>query len=347
MTFYNREGVLYYRLNGKRVSSRLLDTPSNRKLLLSYHKNDDFLNKFSLDKKSPVFLDICYDVLEDKEKYLKGTSYASYSSLLDSRIKPFFNTKKVNEINRKDILRFYSTFTDKSTLNMCSTILKGAFEKAIIEEYINIIPLVKKPTFKNDYEIKPFSMEEINIILSSCEYLTLKNILGLGFYSGMRIGEMFGLRWSDVDFENYTIAINRTITGGFLQTPKTKSSLRVIDMLPQSEEFLISQRKITGLGSYVFLAPRGKHFNRSVDLYLKWKKLLFDVNINYRNIYQIRHSFASNMLNNQEPLNWVSYMLGHKSPYITLDKYTRYIKVKKTERKKTFLDADTKSAHTG
>lgn len=347
MTFYNRNGKLYYRLNGKRVSSKLLDTPLNRKLLLSYHKNEEFLNKFDLNKSFPTLVSLCDYVLNEKEKYLKATSYSSYSSLLQSRIIPFFKDKKVNEVLRKDILKFYSTFTDKSTLNICSTILKASFEKAIIEDYIKFIPLVKKPTIKNEYDIKPFSLKEIELILKSCEYITLRNILGLGFYSGLRIGEMFGLKWEDINFNNYSISVNRTITNGFEQTPKTKSSLRVIDMLPQAEKFLLSQRQKVGLSSFVFLAPRGKHFNSTADLFLKWKKLLYDLNIEYRNIYQIRHSFASNMLSNQEDLNWVSYMLGHKSPFITLQKYTRYIQVKRTERKTTFLDENTKTSQNG
>uniref|UniRef100_UPI00404710CA site-specific integrase n=1 Tax=Aliarcobacter sp. TaxID=2321116 RepID=UPI00404710CA len=348
MTFYNRGGILYYRLNGKRVSSRMLDTPSNRKLLLSYHKNDDFLNKFNLNRNVPTLIALCEYVLNEKEKYVKNTTYATYLSLFESRLKPFFKSQKVNEVARKDILKFYSTFSDKSTLNVCSTLLKGAFEKAIIEEYINFIPLVKKPTIKNDYEIKPFSMMEIQRILNNCnEDYTLRNILGLGFYSGMRIGEIFGLTWSDINFNSYTISINRTVTQGFLQTPKTKSSIRTIDMLPQAETYLLDQRKRVGLSNFVFLGQRGKRFNRSVDLYNRWKNLLKTLNIEYRSIYQTRHSFASNMLSNQEDLNWVSFMLGHKSPFITLQKYTRYINVVKSERKKTFLDDDTKTSHYG
>lgn len=345
MNFYTRNKMLYIRIDGKRISSKLLDTPNNRKLIESYHKNDDFLTKFNLIKKVPTLIFLCLDVLELKEKYLKSTSYSTYEALFNTRIKPFFKDKKVNEITRSDILRFYNTFNDKSTLNICSTLLKASFEKAIIEDYIKFIPLVKKPTLISSYEINPFSLIEIDKLINSCTYLTLKNVLGLGFYSGMRIGEIIALKWVDVDFNSYTIDINKTVTSGFEQSPKTKSSLRIIDMLPQAEQFLISQRRVTGLKKYVFLSPRGNRFNRSVDFFLKWKKLQEDCNIVFRNIYQIRHSFASNMLNNQESLNWVSFMLGHKSPNITLQKYSRYIKIKRVERKKTFLDENTYLAH--
>jgi integrase len=348
MTFYNRNGVLYVRINNKRVSTKLQDTPQNRKLVLSYQNNNEFFNKFDLIVKScPLFIDLCGLYLDKKEPFLKSTSYNSYSSLYYSRIKPYFKNLKVNQITRKDVQRFFSTFTDTSTLNICFTILKGAFEIASIEEYITFIPLVSKPRIKSsDYVVSPFSLKEIDLLLTNCEDLQFKNMLGLAFYSGMRLGEIFGLMWNDINFDDYTISIKRTITNGYTQTPKTKSSLRTIDMLPQSEEFLLSQKRLTGLSSFVFIKQKGNSFKRTCDLRYKWVNLLLVCGLEYRNMYQTRHSFASNMLANNESLNWVAYTMGHKSPKITLDKYSRYINIKRNERKKTFLDdIDTKSAH--
>ena len=129
----------------------------------------------------PTLKDLVIQVLKEKEIYLKSTSYLTYEALFNTRILPFFKELKVNEIIRKDILKFYNTFTDKSTLNICSTLLKSAFEIAIIEEYINFIPLVKKPVLRSNFSINLFNLNEIDLILSKCEYLTLKNVLGLGF----------------------------------------------------------------------------------------------------------------------------------------------------------------------
>jgi integrase len=344
MTFYNREGVLYVRLNGRRFSTRMEDTLKNRKLFESYYKNDEFLKKFNLDtvKIVPSFCSVLESVLDDKELYLKNTSYNSYLSMYNSRIKPYFKDKKINVLTRKDILLFYGTIKDKSTLNIIHTLIFNTFEKALILEYIDFIPTIKKPKLKEStYQINPFTVIEMDNILNNCDDdIVLKNLLGVLFYSGMRCGELFGLHWCDIDFDTYTININKTITNGYTQTPKTKSSLRVVDMLPQTEQFLRSQLKITGLSKFVFLKPRGGNFNRSADFIQRWKKLLSALKLDYRNIHQLRHSFASNMLQNGEELNWVSFMLGHKSPFITLQKYTRYIKPKRVERKKTFLDVD-------
>jgi integrase len=348
MTFYNRNGKLYIRINGKRISTKLKDTLPNRKLIQSYHNNSEFFNKFKLTvSEVPTLIHLCGIVLDEKEQILKQTSYASYSSIFHSRLKPYFKDIKVDAITRKDLLKFYNTFTDKSTLNIACTLLKSAFEKASIDEYINFIPTVSKPKIKDsNYFVNPFSINEIQLILDNCEDLQLRNLLGLAFYTGMRIGEIFGLTWIDVNFKDFTISIKRTITNGYIQTPKTLSSLRTIDMLQQAEYYLLQQKKITGLGNYVFVKKKGVPFKATCDFIYKWKKLLKSLNLDYRNVYQTRHSFASNMLGNHEDLNWVSFTLGHKSPKITLEKYSRYINIKRTDRKKTFLDElDTKSTH--
>jgi len=345
MTLYNRNGMLYVRLNGKRISTNLQDTRNNRKLVMSYHRNDTFFQKFNVTKNVPTVLELCEDVLLEKETQLKNTSYRSYISMYKSRIEPFFKDKLVNEIRPITIKEFYDGFKDASSLTTCNAILKEAFQKAIVYEYIESTPfIVKRPRLKSEYKINPFNLDEINLILTHAPKI-LKNLLGVAFYTGMRTGELIGLKWEDINFQEYTISINRTITVGFIQTPKTKSSKRVIDMLPQAEEFLKAQRVKTGLHEFVFLNSKGKHYNTSNNLLCIWKKLLEDISLKYRNIYQTRHSFASNMLSNGEDMMWVSAMLGHKNANITLEKYTKYIK-RQRERKSTFLDNEcTKLAH--
>ena len=337
MKIYNRNGILYIRINGVRKSTKLNDTPQNRKLITSFHKNDEFFKNIGIKKDVPLFIDICQEVLD--EKVVKNTSYASYVSMYKSKIIPFFSKKKVNEIKPKNILDFYNSFTDSSSLNTCIAILRPAFKKAVINEYLEVSPLngVDKPKFKKTHCVKPFNFDDIEKILSVDS--NIKNLLGVLFYTGMRIGEAIGLKWSDLDFNRYEISISRTITKGFIQTPKTVSSIRTIDMLPQCEHFLNLQRLKTGLSEYVFLSLNNKHYKGSFSLIHEWKKILKSVNIEYRVLYQTRHTFASNMLSNGEDLMWVSATLGHRSPNVTLDKYSRYIRVKK-DRKTTFLDSN-------
>lgn len=346
MTFYSRNGILYVRINGKRISTKLKDTKENRKLVSSYHKNDEFFKKFNVKKRVSNILDLCQEVLREKESSLKPTSYKVYTSIYNSSILPYFN-KYVTEVEPYDIDQWYKQFKSKSNIITAEAILKPAFEKAILLKEISQTPFViSKPKLTTEYEINPFNIGEIKTILNSTDIEWFKNYLGIAFYTGARPGEIVALKWKDIDFDNYTIDINKTKTNGHLQTPKTKSSVRIIDMLPQCEDFLRAQRKITGLREYVFYGTFDRIINSAASLRCHWLKVFKNCDLDFRNLYQTRHSFASNMLSNNEDLSWVSQMLGHKNTAITQQKYYKYIPRKVQGRKRTFLDEyDTKSTH--
>lgn len=189
MKLYNRNGILYININGIRKSSGLTDTKANRKLLMNHHKNDEFYKKFDVKTKGKTVLEFCEEILEEKSKRLQPTTMYSYRSFYNSRIVPFFDKKYTHEITPMMLKNWYSTFTDKSTLNTCVTaILKPAFENAIIEDYIKTTPfIVSFPTIKSDYKMNPFNIEEIKIILDTAEGW-FRNFIGIAFFTGMRTG---------------------------------------------------------------------------------------------------------------------------------------------------------------
>lgn len=338
MTFTNRNGKLYVSINGVRKSTKLPYSKENIKKFRSYYNDEEFFNKFSINKLLPTVVELCQMVLDEKESILKRNTYRSYNIIFNSRIKPFFKDKLVNEINSSFIYDFYISVVDSSALGICNAILKFAFEKAIIKGYIPITPLqISKPKYKSNYEMKPFTYDEANLIIYSAPAL-IKNLIATLFYTGARTGEMLGLKWSHVNFDNYTIRIDSQITLGQVDTPKTKSSIRTIDMLPVCEIYLLEQFKITGSYEFCFLNSKNNTFKSSNNLSLYWRNILNDLNLDYRSIYQTRHTFASNMLSNGENPLWVSQMLGHKSLDITLQKYSKFIKRDNKNRKLTYLD---------
>lgn len=328
MTFYNRSGMLYARINGKRVSTKLEYSKENIKLFKSYAKNDEFFNKFNVMQNIPTVIDLCKEVLQDKKDTLKRTSYTSYLSMLDSRIIPFFGKRKVTDIKPLDVLEFYKTFSDRSTLVTCEAILRPAFEKAVLGEIINQTPMrISKPKFKGSgYEINPFSKEELQKILDYNDD-RLGNFIAISCFTGLRTGEMLGLRWCDVDFKNMTISINQQFTRCFLQTPKTKKSMSTIELPVEALPFFERQRYKTGLREYVFYSPKNKDpWKSSYYINTLFKEMLIKLDIPVRTIYQTRHTFASIRLTMGEKLEWVSYMMRHENTSITLKKYYKYIK---------------------
>ncbi|MCT7549853.1 site-specific integrase [Aliarcobacter butzleri] len=328
MTFYNRNGMLYARINGKRVSTKLEYSKENIKLFKSYAKNEEFFKKFDVMKKIPTVVDLCKEVLEDKKDTLKRTSYTNYLSMLNSRIIPFFNKRKVTEIKPLDILEFYKTFTDRSALVICEAILRPSFEKAVLGEIINQTPMrISKPKFKDTgYEINPFTKDELQKILDYNDD-RLCNFIAISCFTGLRTGEMLGLRWCDVDLNNMTISVKQQFTRCFLQTPKTKKSMSTIELPIEALPFFERQRYKTGLREYVFYSPKNKEpWKSSYYINTLFKEMLRKLDIPERTIYQTRHTFASIRLTMGEKLEWVSYMMRHENTSITLKKYFKYIK---------------------
>ena len=103
----------------------------------------------------------------------------------------------------------------------------------------------------------------------------MKAFSALGFFSGMRSGEIIGLMWSDIDFEKREIHIQRAIRMGTISTPKTKNSIRTIDILDNLLPYLKEQYAMTGAkNSYVFLNDKDEHYYDIKRIRnTKWKNL--------------------------------------------------------------------------
>ena len=333
MTFINRNGILYVSVKGIRKTTKLPYNQKNIQKFKSYLNDDEFLQKFNVKKSNvKTLVQCCIDVLADKEKTLKRSSYDSYFYLFTSFIVPYFKNTLVTDIKPLDINNFYNTFTDKSTLNTCNVILKLAFEKAILSEYIKTSPIIiTKPKILSDYVPQPFNMEELKLILNTATGQFL-NILGIAFFTGMRIGEIISLKWSDIDFINETIDINKTVYRGRLQTPKTIGSRAVIDLPIEAKQYFLSQKEMTGSKEYLFYTIFDKPYTNPASINFKLHLILKELNLKIRGIHQTRHTFASLKLSYGEQLNWVSFMLRHDSPSFTQKVYYKYIPRKKEKR---------------
>lgn len=333
MTFYNRNGKLYVRINGRRISTKLEDTPNNRKLVKSYYKNDEFFNKFGINNSTLItVVEHCENVMEEKSNTLKHSTLRSYNSILKTRIKPYFKNITVVEVTPLFLKDFYKSLPCMSTLRIAKAILKDVFEESLLNKVIKSNPFneISNPKFQSSYEINPFNYEELKLILNHESHI--KNLLAIALLTGMRAGEIIALKWSDIDFKNMEIDVNKTVMYGIEGTPKTASSKAVIDLPQELLPFLKNQQKRTGLREYLFYSAQGKRFDSTISLSYYYKKVLKSLNIEYRGFHQTRHTFASLKLSMGERLEWVSFMLRHKNPSVTLQKYYKYIPRKKEKR---------------
>ena len=279
---------------------------------------------------------------EMHSQHRKATTKNDYEISFRLHINPHFGDKRIDRIKPSDLALWQNKLLEKLSPRrvrniraVLNTILHDAQRDAIIDK--NPMAMVQIPKIEK-VEVKPFTLDEMKQIIASASD-GIQSFVALGFFTGMRSGEMIGLRWEDVDFNRREISIKRTIKMGKVSTPKTKSSIRTIDIIEPLMPYLQEQFERTGqYKSYVFLNSELSHYYDIKRIRnTHWKNLLDRAGLEYRTIYQMRHTFATVMIEHGEDILWVSHMLGHTDTSMTLQMYAKY---RKQEQKKraTFLD---------
>ena len=144
--------------------------------------------------------------------------------------------------------------------------------------------------------------------------------------TGLRRGELLGLKWSDIDWKNGIIKVRRQVArvnGEIVEAPlKTKNSYRAVSISPQAVEVLKQQKAKTKelKDSYIFPSPNGGPISPgSVNNMLK--RVLEKAGTPKVRFHDLRHTFAIIALQNGVDIKTVSGMLGHFSAGFTLDTY--------------------------
>jgi len=338
--FYDKDG------KRQRKSLRLENSKENwkkaelkRANYLLKQKNSEFI-----EKKIPTLDEYMVTSFKMNEGTRKPTTQNDYRIAYNKHISPVLGHKQLDTIKISDIKKWQSDLSKKiapRTVRNTRAVLSTILKDALADEIIDKNPLSGVRTVKvSKTAITPFNMDEMKLILENSKGQD-RNFFALGFFSGMRSGEMVGLKWSDIDFFKHEIDISRSRKMGVDGAPKNESSERIIDILDSLIPFLKNQFELTGkYESYVFL---NKQNNPIYDIKRirenGWKKTLKACEIEYRTIYQTRHSFATMMLENGEDILWVSNMLGHTDSSMTLSKYAHYVK-KKDKKRGEFLNKE-------
>ncbi|MDR0453914.1 MAG: site-specific integrase [Deferribacteraceae bacterium] len=216
--------------------------------------------------------------------------------------------------------------TIKEHICTLSTIFKSAIRDNLITD--NPCAGVKLPKL-NSPDPDPFSVDEVSKILNwiGKKYPEKVTFYAIGFYAGMRTGEIIGLKWSSIDFNSETIKVCRQHTSNEAVEMTKTGSHRIIDIIPQLMPYLKDHRQYTFVKSeYLFLTQYDTPYMTGDDLSrYYWDPCLKALGIRYRNIYHMRHTFACMMLNNNKPINWIAMrMLGHKNSSLLLKIYGAY-----------------------
>lgn len=250
--------------------------------------------------------------------------------ILNNRFEEFQNMD-IKDIHASDIKLWYKKITgvgNKSKRNYLS-VLKGILDIALQDEVIEKNPMihVKLPQYHAP-RINPFNADDVKRIIESAQDFNFNFVyfLAMGFFTGMRTGEILALKRSEVDLENKIIHIRSTISRFGDVKPKTFGSSRDLPIIDTLYPYILKMFEKEN-DNYMMTTQYGNPYHDThIFCNYWWKPLLLSLGIAYRRPYNMRHTFATNMLYRQlcTPVELSQY-LGHSSTKMIYDVYVSYI----------------------
>ena len=297
------------------------------------------------------------DIWMEKERFfIKESTYATYTNIIENHLKPVLGKKKINNITNEDLQNFIILKLSTSKKNLekglalktvkdMTVLIKNTLKTATQNKLIPFQNFqCKFPSSFSKSHLKTFSVEEQKILF---KYLiNNQNSKNLGILlclqTGLRLGEICGLQWQDINLEKSTLTICRTLQKIYIKeknksysktiisTPKTKTSNRII---PLNIDFINLIKP--------FQQNKNNYFITNSTNYLKphcyryyYQKLLHFLNLPKLRFHSLRHTFATQAVELGIDCKIISEILGHANMNTTLNLYVH----PKTEYKRKCLD---------
>lgn len=313
------------------------------------------LNRILYELEQNTFILPSTDTLEEYLNYwikqrksnLSPTTIYGYKSMMKNHIIPELGNIKLAELKPLQIQEYYNkkleTLSPTTVLHH-HRLLRKALEDAKQWQLIKLNPAehIEPPKAKK-YKAEVLNINEIKILLKALEGDRLEVPISLVLFLGLRRGELLALKWSDIDYKNKTISIQRNLVRGgdngnelILKEPKTEESNRTIPIsdniltLLKKQEIKQKEDKLK-LGEYykdsdfIFTTETGNlinpaTFSRDFGDFIKKN------NFKHIRLHDLRHTNATLMLKSNIPAKIASERLGHSNTSTTLDLYSHVLK---------------------
>lgn len=301
-----------------------------------------------------LFKDVVEEWKNYKKQYVKKSTYAAYQLLIQNHILPEFGEKEV--ICEADVQSFALKKLDQGlsekTIKDIIIVLKMIIKYAIKCKYLDYVQIdVKFPSNQQKKELEVLSKSEQKKFMNYLrDNFTFKNLgIFICLSTGMRIGEICGLRWQDVDVEEGVIMVRHTLqriyilddgekhTELLLDTPKTSNSVRDIPMSSELLKIMKQFNKVVNDDYYVISNDINPIEPRTYRNY--YKKLCKKLELPELKFHGLRHSFATRCIESNGDYKTVSVLLGHSNISTTLNLYVHPNK----EQKKKLINKMLKS----
>ena len=174
-------------------------------------------------------------------------------------------------------------------------------------------------------DVSPFNVAEVERVITAapdeykCYFITR-------FFTGLRTGEVDGLMWKDIDFENKTLSVNQSVVLGELSGLKTLGSYRTVSLIDRVIDALLEHKAKVGTeNQFVFTNDKGSHLNQQAVTRQVWYPTLEKAGLKKRNPYQTRHTYATLLLASGESPEWIANQMGHTTTTMLFRVYSRYV----------------------
>jgi len=342
----------------------------------------DKLDGLDVYAKAKSDINYVFDRYISTKTELRSTTMTNYVYTYDRYVRKGFGKKRIADVRYSDVLMFYSNLHDSglsiNTIDSVHTVLHPTFQMAVRDNILRINPTdgvmaeIKKKLTGRPEPRHALTLDEERAFLKWLErpeYERWRPLFTVMFGTGARVGEIIGLRWKDLDFEENIISINHDVTyyprseNNYkcefkVGLPKTKAGIRTIPMLDKVREALNQEKKnqrkygyknlieLDGMHGFIFCnrfgglhtpASINREIKRIVDNHNAQEEVKAKregrkpIIIPKFSCHITRHTFCSRLCENETNVKVIQQIMGHKDIQTTLDIYAEVSEKKKQE----------------
>jgi len=347
----NHEGSIYQRKNGRWVAQvriqgrRLAKSFNTQKECRAWIRQMQEQVKYGLNWDATKFTvgDYLEQWLKDIDGSVRPKTLNQYAGVVRNHLKPRLGNLKLQELQPYQIQMIYTQLKEQShsprNVQLVHSVMHRALAMAEKQGLIGRNPAkaVIRPKVTHK-EMKVFDDNQARQFLIAAQGDRYEALFHLAITTGIRQGELLGLKWLDVDWAAGLLHIRRKVQripkkGFVFSPPKTQAGVRMIQLGPETMRHLIEHRKRQDVernmvdwneNDLVFPSLTGNPTDQR-NLIRFFKRLLKRAGLPDIRFHDLRHTAATLMLLNGIPLIVVSRRLGHSKPSVTLDIYGHYI----------------------
>lgn len=272
---------------------------------------------------------------------VRPSSHQTYRGYIDHHIKPYIGDLQLNKLTSLDLQRLYKKLLGNGrveriesenqpkglspkTVRNINQVISSAMDFAIDQKFILTNPTNGCALPKIEHrEMKTLTAEQLASFFQEAKESGVYEMYYIELATGLRRGELLGLKWEDINLEQGVIRVHRQvarINGKIVEGPlKTKNSYRTIS-IGEDAVGILKQQKEKGHSEYVFPSPTGGPISPDSVLHML-HRVLERAGLPKVRFHDLRHTFATLALQNGVDVKTVSGMLGHYSAGFTLDTY--------------------------